>query len=66
MGKAAKQDEWNIKIKVNPTWVQDVLEHPVYALSRIKIVALGLNADYKFGKKAKRGLSEYYGVPISC
>ena len=32
MGKAARQDAWNINIKVNPTQVRDLLGHPVMAV----------------------------------
>ena len=29
MGRASGQDEWNIEVKVNPTQVRDLLNHPV-------------------------------------
>ena len=28
MGKAGGQDDWNIQIRVNPTQVRDLLNHP--------------------------------------
>ena len=32
MGREAGHDEWNIQIKVNPTQVRDLLNHPVWRM----------------------------------